>query len=205
MINMIGKKYGRLTVIEFAGIDKNHSATWKCLCECGETKILDGRLLRYGKVKSCGCLDRERHITNPNRLRHGMCKTRIYNIWTSIKSRCNNKNDPLYGGRNISVCKEWKDFEPFYEWAIKTGYDDTKSIDRIDVNGDYSPENCRWADITTQANNRRNNHPITINGETRNITQWAKLYGVSYQSVWKRMKKGISGEDLFLKRGGDKP
>lgn len=199
--DMTGKRFGRLTVKEFAGMNYRHSATWLCVCDCGNLKTVDGNSLRMGGVRSCGCLDKEAHITRPNRRTHGMNGTRINRIWRAMKARCANRNDKLYGGRGISVCAEWSDFEPFYEWAIANGYTDDLTIDRIDPDGDYCPSNCRWITIKEQQSNRRTNNNITINGETHTITQWASISGLHYSTLWKRMKKGISGEDL-IKKGG---
>lgn len=201
MKDMSGLKFGRLTVIEFVGYDKYRSAQWKCKCDCGNEVIVDGRCLRRSNTKSCGCLNKDSHITHPNHKIHGMSGTRIYRIWKAMKARCSNQNDVLYGGRGIIVCDEWKSFVPFYKWAIKNGYDENKSIDRINVNGNYSPDNCRWSLISEQANNKRNNKRITINGETYNALEWSKITGVSYQTIWKRMKKGLSGEELIKKKG----
>lgn len=135
-----------------------------------------------GRVKSCGCL------INHN-LKHGMYKTKLYNVWYGIKRRCLHKNDPHYenyGARGISVCDEWKDdFLAFYNWAIENGYDENKklSIDRINVNGNYEPNNCRWVTMKTQQNNRRNNHRITYKGETKTLQQWAEHFNFNSRTL----------------------
>jgi len=196
MKDMIGKRFGRLTVIEFAGMNYRRSATWRCLCDCGNEKIVDGNPLRMGTVRSCGCLnDEKRHISRPRT--HGMSNTRIHRIWRAMKARCHNTNDELYGGRGISVCNEWNRFEPFYKWAKENGYADNLSIDRIDPNGNYCPENCRWADASTQAKNKRPKSTLTINGETHSLKEWASITGIKYPTLWKRMKKGVTGADII--------
>lgn len=160
MIDLTGQKFGRLTAVECVGSNERHSKVWLCVCSCGNTKIVDGNSLRMGRTRSCGCLDREKHITSPNRVTHGMCGTRIHRIWKAMKNRCYNTKtrdyQKWYGSNGVKVCDEWKnDFSAFYKWAMENGYSDNLSIDRIDPYGDYEPSNCRWADAKTQAQNKR--------------------------------------------------
>lgn len=160
MKDITGQIFGRLTAIECVGSNNWNRCLWLCKCSCGNTKIVDGSSLRMGRTRSCGCLDREKHITHPNRTTHGQCGTRIYRIWKAMKNRCLNPNTPdykrWYGSNGITVCEEWKnDFSSFYEWSMANGYRDDLSIDRIDPSGNYEPSNCRWADAKTQANNKR--------------------------------------------------
>ena len=175
------------------------NAKWICRCKCGNIRSVEGQKLRKGTSKSCGCerseLIRKMHTT------HGMCRTRMYTIWHGMLDRCNNSNTKhynLYGGRGISVCKEWETFINFYN-DMKPTYDDSLSIDRIDGNGNYELNNCRWANLDVQNNNRRSNIFITINGETKTIKHWADSSGVKYETIRSRMKIGIIGMDL-LKR-----
>lgn len=161
MKDITGQIFGRLTAIECIGSNNRNSCLWLCKCSCGNTKIVDGNSLRMGRTRSCGCLDREKHITHPNRKTHGKHDTRLYRIWKAMKSRCFNPNTESfkkwYGSNGIIVCDEWKNnFMAFYDWAMSNGYKDDLSIDRIDPLGNYEPCNCRWADAKTQANNKRN-------------------------------------------------
>ena len=127
---------------------------------------------------------------NFHTLTHGQRNTRLYHIWTSMKQRCCNPNHKyynLYGGRGISVCEEWLNFEPFYEWAKASGYNDKLTIDRKDNDKGYSPDNCRWTTQKVQCNNRRNNVLLTCNGKTQTLTQWSEELGIGIDTLWRRM------------------
>ena len=122
---------------------------------------------------------------------------RLYSIWRQMKGRCNNPNRPkypIYGGRGISVCEEWQSFKNFLEWALNNGYSDGLSIDRIDNNGDYCPENCRFATPTQQVRNRSNTLKATYMGVERTVYEWAKILGVDYYFLRTRLKRGMSIE-----------
>lgn len=186
--DLTGQKFGRLTVMERSGKNKFNYATWRCKCECGKEIVVPGNALRNGNTKSCGCLNLENAI---NRIvgfntTHGKTNTRLFRVWSSMKTRCENPkatNYSDYGERGISVCDEWKDdFESFYNWAMSQGYDpDAKrgeyTVDRIDNEKGYSPDNCRLASYKEQANNRRSNRRLSYNGITMSMAEWARKYG----------------------------
>lgn len=199
-LNLSGQRFGSLTVIKRAGSDKKGQSMWLCRCDCGNEKIIRGHDLKGG-TKSCGCSRRY----NTGLYKHGLSKTRLHRIWRSIKDRCYNDNSldfKFYGGRGVSVCAEWKcDFLSFFNWASSSGYKDGLTIDRIDVNGDYCPENCRWVPIVEQANNKRNNTYLTYHGETKTISQWARELKISPQTISSRLRYGFSMEKVLDNSG----
>lgn len=186
--NLSGKRFGRLTAKR--GIRKNGNFYWKCQCDCGNYTDVLPQHLKRGLICSCGCLRSE--TSSKTHRKHGMKQTRLYKIWTEMKGRCYNKNVPAYknyGGRGIIVCEEWlHDFEAFYNWSISNGYKDELSIDRINVNGNYEPSNCRWATYLEQANNTRANVIIEYNGKKQTIAEWAREIGINYATLQRRIK-----------------
>ena len=189
-IDLTGKAFGRLTVVAFAGRGK-----WHVRCECGQVGMKSGLDLRSGDSKSCGCLKREQ--LGDRRRTHGKCKTPEYRSWSHMIGRCENPTDkkfPIYGGRGITVCARWREsFETFLE---DMGQRPSKrhSLDRINVNGDYEPDNCRWATAKEQSRNTRTNRPLTFNGETRLTVEWAELLGVEPYIINWRLANGWTVE-----------
>ena len=195
-IEMVGKRFGRLTVVaESDKRDRSGSVFYRCLCDCGNEKSINGINLRKGVTRSCGCYNRE-VITKDN----PVYKTKLYNIYSSMKGRCNNPNDRSYhnyGGRGISVCKEWNTFEAFQKWALGNGYSESLWIDRIDNDKGYSPDNCRWSTPKEQQNNKRTCRYITIDGVTKSLTMWAEEAGINPSTLKRRIELGWEKEDLF--------
>lgn len=194
IIDLTGKKFGRLTVIEYAE-SKRNGAQWLCVCECGNKKVYNGQSLRTGHTRSCGCYARE--FIKINNSTHGQAKTRLYIIWGHMNARCNNKNTQYYGERGITVYEEWKqDFTSFYNWSMENGYNDTLSIDRIDVNGNYDPDNCRWVTMKVQQRNRSNNIKVMYKGEQTNLFELSEITGINIRALYSRYYRGERGEKL---------
>lgn len=183
-----GQKFGRLTAIKRM-YTKNHKSIWLCKCECGNVIEVPINSLTCNNTKSCGCLHHDMMLKRNTK--HDKRDTRLYRIWANMKQRCYNSNHPSYknyGARYIKVCDEWlDDFTAFYDWSMLNGYDDTLTIDRINNNGNYEPNNCRWADRNQQNRNKRNNINYTFNGETHCLKDWCKLQRLNYGTVISRL------------------
>lgn len=191
-IDLTGQRFGKLTVIEKADFKHGNGVFWKCLCDCNNIKYAKTGQLRSGHVRSCGCLFRE------NGTKDKKYGTRIRNIRIGMMDRCYNeksKNYHKYGGRGIYVCEEWCDKKfgliNFYNWSITNGYADDLSIDRVDNDGPYAPWNCRWANKSEQANNRRSNRFLEYMGEKHTIAEWSKIIGINRATIYKRIKKNL--------------
>lgn len=192
LIDLTEQKFGRLTVIKrVEKQNKTRSAYWLCQCECGNTTIVSSPNLKNKHAMSCGCLQQESRLTHS--ITHGLAKTRIYRIYLGMKKRCYNKNYfqfQYYGGKGIRICDEWlNNFKSFYDWSIANNYNDTLTIDRINSNGNYCPENCRWVDKYVQANNKKTNKLITYNNETHTMTEWSKITGLTYSTIQHRLDR----------------
>jgi len=187
LIDLTGKKIGRWTVIELATREPYRS--WKCICECGSSKVVNGAHLRSGQSQSCGCLIRE--ITSKRVKTHGMTRTPTYESWRSMLSRCDNKssgNYHYYGGIGINYDPSWSDFSVFLEdMGIRP---EGTSLDRIDNSMGYSKDNCRWATPLEQASNKRNCMQLTHNGVTKTSAAWSKDLGMSKSAVYTRVRNG---------------
>jgi len=193
MRNLVGEKVGRLVVVDNCEhITKKGKTVAGCLCkcDCGKTKITARTNILSGQTRSCGCLIRELNETKIGNNYGELTKTtyqpvhhkRLKDTWKNMKARCFNKKKKEYknyGGRGITVCAEWSsNFMSFYEWAMVNGYRSDLTIDRIDVNGNYEPSNCRWATDWEQRRNTRRNHYITIDGITKVVADWSKELGI---------------------------
>lgn len=188
-IDMKGKQFTYLTVIDYAGTTGRRRTMWLCECKCGKRVKVDGAHLRDGHTKSCGCYNREQ-ISNLNK-KTGKTNTRIHYVYWNMRNRCYRESDSnyqSYGGRGIRVCDEWlgeHGFENFLEWAELSGYKpDAKrgecTLDRIDVNGNYEPSNCRWVSQSVQCNNKRTTRRIIINGQEDTVANMARKYNMNY-------------------------
>lgn len=207
MDSLINKQYGRLTVIERVSDQISpcgtHHVAYLCRCECGNEKIIRKSSIINGRTVSCGCYHIEKSTT------HGMKNTRLYRIWQGMKQRCygNHCAASNYKNRNITVCNEWlDDFKKFYEWSIQNGYSDNLTIDRINVNGNYEPSNCRWVNYVVQENNRRNNIKIAIDGEELTVQQLSKKIQIketSIRTVIRRNSNSIKKVVKHRAKGGE--
>lgn len=213
MIDLTGQQFGRLTVLQFDHFEMHgvHKRPyWLCRCDCGTSVVLPSRSLRSGKTRSCGCLRREvsrgRHyLGNPHR-------SKLHGVLRMVKKRCYDQTCEFYknyGGRGVTVCDEWlgeNGLDNFVMWAENNGYQRGLTLDRIDNEKGYSPDNCQWATRKHQSNNKRNNIYISLNGETKTLAQWCEYYGVPYARVEARYTKmGWTIEDALFTQRYKKP
>lgn len=204
LIDLTGQRFGRLIVLQRAEDRVKPSghkiARWKCLCDCGNQVIVLGQSLRSGITGSCGCFRNE--VVGKRATTHGGSASHLYKTWTNMLQRCENarhQNYDNYGKRGISVCDEWHNFQKFSDWAKASGYEDGLTIDRIDVNGNYAPFNCRWVNMVIQGNNKRNNHLITLDGERHTLSEWCIIRGIRYGTLLTRLSRGWSEYDALTK------
>jgi hypothetical protein len=198
--NILGLKFGRLLVINTSPRrDSEGLAYWLCRCECGNEIEVCGSNLRSGHTKSCGCFSEG--IKGKIRKLYGELGVIIHNRWKNMRDRCLSpvhKGYKHYGGRGITICKEWDDVEVFYIWAINNGFEQCLELDRIDVNGNYCPENCRWVTEKEQARNKRNSHMITYNGETKCMSEWAEILNMVRTTLSYRLDHFDTVEEAFF-------
>lgn len=196
--DLTGHKFGTLTVVEFSH-RKGNRTYWLCKCDCGTIKTYRADFLKSKGFHSCGCVSKEKSRERCRELgyktrTHGMSNSRLYKIYSNMKDRCYRKNCKAYkdyGARGITIYKEWLDrFESFYEWSISHGYKNNLTIDRIDNNGNYEPNNCRWVDRATQCLNTRKNINITYNNKTQTLKEWANELDMTYTQLHHRYERG---------------
>lgn len=199
-IDLTGKQFERLTVIKRVE-NQGPRTRWLCECTCGNKKEVNGQHLRQGTIQSCGCYNKE--ISVKVNTTHGMHKNPLYRVWASMIGRCCNPMDKAYsnyGGRGIAVCDKWQnDFLDFYNWSMTNGYEKGLTIDRINVNGNYEPKNCRWVDRMVQANNTRKNKLIEYNGKTQTLQQWCREIGIDHKVIEWRLDRGWTVEQALFK------
>lgn len=196
MEDLTNKRFGRLTVLQHIRVGKGKCY---CICDCGKYKEVRADHLYRGLTQSCGCLKAER--TSIKNKKHGECMTSLYGVWSGIKARCHNPrstNYKNYGKRHIRVCDEWmKDFESFSKWAKENGYKKGLTIDRINVDGNYEPNNCRWVDNKTQCRNKRNNVLIEFNGNLLTMAEVAEKLNIKYHRFVWRYKNGKTFDEII--------
>lgn len=187
--DLTGQRFGKLIVVSratnYIKPNGNKIIQWRCVCDCSNEVVVRGEYLKSEHTKSCGCNKSISHT-----ITHGKSKSRLYKIWVGMKERCYNPNRNSYcwyGAKGICVCDEWDDFENFYDWSMNHGYSDELTIDRIDSNGNYCPENCRWSTDREQANNRSTNRIIEYNGESHTLEEWSKITGIASSTIRMRL------------------
>ena len=196
--DITGQRFGRLIAVRLSGKDKHGAAIWSCICDCGSSTDVVKYALKRGTTKSCGCLAREE--ASRRGTRHGLSKCRVHSIWDGMLSRCLNQKAhgyERYGGRGITVCDRWLDFEEFF---ADMGHPmPNQTLDRIDNDKGYCKENCRWATRHEQNNNTKANRFLTAFGQTKTIAEWARDQGIKYQTLYRRLTWcGWSVEDALL-------
>lgn len=196
--DITGQRFGRLTVLEFVE-RRGRFPYWKCVCDCGNVVLRSGYSMLQGNTKSCGCLARENR-KKANHKKYKYANAKLQTIWRAMHHRCENETDigyHRYGGRGIYVCDEWKDADVFAQWALAYGYKEGYSIERIDNDGPYTPENCCFKTKKEQANNRRTNVFIEYNGQRKTIAEWSEITGIRYTTLRRRYFKNWRVEDIF--------
>ena len=197
-LDLTNKRFGKLIAVEKVGKDKARNILWRCKCDCGNEVIAKACELNRGHCHSCGCYQKER-ASEANKI-HGKSHTKLHYVWTDMLKRCDNPNHHAYkwyGGKGVKVCNKWKEYISFEKWAFENGYKYGLTIDRIDGNGDYCPENCRWATRKEQSNNLSSCVYFDFMGERLNITQFCTKYDVSAGHFYKIARKNINIQTLM--------
>lgn len=204
---MSGQRFGRLIVVkrveDYIFDSGRKERQWLCKCDCGNEIVVLGNNLRKENTVSCGRYRKE--INKKLQTKHGLCNDSIYIVYRNMKNRCFDPRDKRfknYGERGITVCKEWlgeDGFNNFVEWSNKSGYSKGLTLDRIDVDGNYEPSNCRWTDLVTQENNRTNNRLLTYNNRTMTMAMWAKELNINYNTLANRIYLGWADEKALTK------
>lgn len=192
-IDLAGMRFGKLTALHRADDypDGKHTK-WHCICDCGKEKDISTYSLTKGITKSCGCSATEHRLAHLDEIGRKVHDKRLYSIWSNMVQRCNNPNTKCYvhyGGRGIKISPEWKDYSNFEKWALNSGYSEKLTLDRIDVNGDYCPMNCRWITHKEQCNNTRYNVFVEYLGEKYTIAQLSEKTGIKYSILYNRIHK----------------
>lgn len=188
--DIIGRRFGRLTVVNFDHTDRHRNSYWICKCDCGNQTLATRGALISGNTTSCGCYNRER--VSESSTTHGMSRAPLYKVWRDMHTRCKNERSGeyhRYGGRGIDICNDWMSFENFRDWALDAGYTNGLTLDRTDNDGSYSPENCRWVTWKTQGNNRSTNRIVEYNGYFHTITEWSEILGINYSTLRGRIDR----------------
>ncbi len=200
--DITGQKFGRLTAVKVHHQEKDYRYCWLFKCDCGGEIVARKSDVMGGRVRFC------KKCKYESQTKHGQKNTRLYAVWNSMKQRCLNKNHKsyqAYGGRGITICKEWQDnFINFYNWALANGYNEQAefmqcTIDRIDVNGNYEPSNCRWVNARVQGDNTRTANRIEYNGEIHCLSEWARILNIGRKTIYYKLKKGLSFEEIVNK------
>lgn len=194
-IDITGQRFGKLTVINKEKNDKRGEARWLCQCDCGKSTIALSSHIRNYRIRSCGCLSRKNKFLYESKYGNSTDYERLYHIFNGMRTRCYNPKDinyKNYGGRGIKICDEWlEDFFKFMDWSMQNKYQNNLTIDRIDVNGNYEPNNCRWINIKEQENNRRDNVFLKHKGKIKTLKQWAETINIPYNTLYSRYYREI--------------
>lgn len=206
-VDKTGKRYGRLLVVsrsdDLIGNDGKRYVMWKCVCDCGNVTYVRSSNLGVNTT-SCGCFLKE--VAGKQTIKHGIGHSRIYSIYNGMKQRCNNPKSKFYknyGGRGVKVCDEWNKpdgLKSFHDWAIKNGYMDNLTIERKDVNGDYSPENCEWVPLSEQFKNTTRNVFVVYEGKRMIISDFSRVTGIDHRIVSRDLKNGLSIDEIIERR-----